>query len=83
MCLQGEKLYVGTGWGCLIVADAVTMRPISVFRPFSDEIQVNFFQKFLPTCFQAVFTHVGYSCHYPRGFELSFPSSSCQNFFSR
>ena len=32
MAIQNQKLYVGTSWGCLIVADAITMRPISVFR---------------------------------------------------
>ena len=32
MCIQAGKLYVGTSWGCLIVADANSMRPISVFR---------------------------------------------------
>ena len=39
LTILDKKLYVGTSWGCLIVADAHTMRPISVFRPFSEEIQ--------------------------------------------
>ncbi len=39
MTIQRGKLYAGTSWGCLIVADAVTMRPVSVFRPYSEEIQ--------------------------------------------
>lgn len=34
-----EKLYIGTSWGCLIVAEAASMRPITVFRPFCDEVQ--------------------------------------------
>ena len=42
MCIQEGKLYVGTSWGCLIVADAETMRPVSVFRPYTEEIQVRF-----------------------------------------
>ncbi len=40
MTVQRGKLYAGTSWGCLIVADALTMRPVSVFRPYSEEIQV-------------------------------------------
>ena len=39
MIIQDDKLYIGTSWGCLIVAEAVNMRPITVFRPFSEEIQ--------------------------------------------
>ncbi len=36
---QNGKLYAGTSWGCLVVADAATLRPIAIFRPFADEIQ--------------------------------------------
>ena len=39
MVVQEDKLYIGTSWGCLIVAEAIAMRPITVFRPFSEEIQ--------------------------------------------
>ncbi len=39
MCVQRGKLYAGTSWGCLVVADAASMRPLSVFRPYSQEIQ--------------------------------------------
>ena len=39
MALQADKLYVGTGWGCLIVADAASMRPVAVCRPYAEEIQ--------------------------------------------
>ena len=39
MAIHEDKLYIGTSWGCLIVAEAVAMRPITVFRPFSEEIQ--------------------------------------------
>jgi hypothetical protein len=35
MCVYDHKLYVGTSWGCLIIAEAYSMRPITVFRcPF-------------------------------------------------
>jgi serine/threonine protein kinase len=36
--LQGE-LFVGTTWGCLIVVEAETLRPITVFRPHEEEIK--------------------------------------------
>ena len=32
-------MYIGTSWGCLIVTEAATLRPITVFRPFSQELQ--------------------------------------------
>ena len=39
MTVYDHKLYVGTSWGCLIIAEAYTMRPITVFRPYSEEVQ--------------------------------------------
>ena len=39
MAIHQEKLYVGTSWGCLIITEAETLRPITVFRPYSDEVQ--------------------------------------------
>lgn len=39
MAILENKLYIGTSWGCLVVVDAVSMRPLSVFRPFSEGIQ--------------------------------------------
>lgn len=38
--MQGRELYIGTTWGCLIVAEASSLRPITVFRPYEDEIRV-------------------------------------------
>ena len=35
----GRELYVGTSWGCIVVADASSMRPITVFRPYQDEVR--------------------------------------------
>lgn len=32
-------MYIGTSWGCLIVAESVTLTPITVFRPFEEEVQ--------------------------------------------
>ena len=39
MALHQQKIYVGTSWGCLIITEAETLRPITVFRPFSNEVQ--------------------------------------------
>ena len=39
MAIHQEKLYVGTSWGCLIITEAESLRPITVFRPYSDEVQ--------------------------------------------
>uniref|UniRef100_A0A6A7FVB2 non-specific serine/threonine protein kinase n=2 Tax=Hirondellea gigas TaxID=1518452 RepID=A0A6A7FVB2_9CRUS len=35
----GREIYVGTSWGCIIVAEASSMRPITVFRPYEDEVR--------------------------------------------
>ena len=32
-------VYIGTCWGCLVVAEAVSLAPITIFRPFSAEIK--------------------------------------------
>jgi hypothetical protein len=39
MTVHNSKLNIGTSWGCLIITEADTLRPITVFRPFSDEVQ--------------------------------------------
>ncbi|KAK8788831.1 hypothetical protein V5799_021392 [Amblyomma americanum] len=31
-------LYVGTAWGCLVVAEATALRPLTVFRPFEEPV---------------------------------------------
>lgn len=30
---------MGTSWGCLIVAENTTLTPITVFRPYEEEVQ--------------------------------------------
>lgn len=39
MTIAGNELVIGTTWGCLIILEASTMRPITVFRPYEDEIR--------------------------------------------
>jgi hypothetical protein len=38
--LEGQyELYIGTTWGCIIIVEANTMRPITVFRPYEEEVK--------------------------------------------
>ncbi|KAJ8934094.1 hypothetical protein NQ318_004975 [Aromia moschata] len=34
-----EELYIGTTWGCVIIAERCTLRPITIFRPYEEEIR--------------------------------------------
>jgi hypothetical protein len=40
LTLQGQELYIGTTWGCLVVVEASSLRPITVFRPYEDEVRL-------------------------------------------
>ncbi|CAH0730719.1 unnamed protein product, partial [Brenthis ino] len=35
----GEEVYVGTAWGCVVVAHAASLRPLTVFRPYEEEVR--------------------------------------------
>ncbi|XP_054091980.1 leucine-rich repeat serine/threonine-protein kinase 1 isoform X2 [Zeugodacus cucurbitae] len=39
MASHRNELYIGTTWGCLIITELKTLRPISVFRPYENEIK--------------------------------------------
>lgn len=39
VCVADQNVYVGTSWGCLIVAENSTLTPVTVFRPFEEEVQ--------------------------------------------
>lgn len=39
LATHNTELYIGTTWGCLIVAELQTLRPISVFRPYENEVR--------------------------------------------
>jgi hypothetical protein len=34
-----DELYVGTTWGCIIVVEKNTMRPITIFRPYEEDVR--------------------------------------------
>ena len=42
-----DLVYVGTCWGCLVVAETNSLRPVTIFRPFSAEIES--LTSFVPT----------------------------------
>uniref|UniRef100_T1IVJ9 non-specific serine/threonine protein kinase n=1 Tax=Strigamia maritima TaxID=126957 RepID=T1IVJ9_STRMM len=39
MASLGDNLYVGTTWGCIVVAEGATLRPVTIFRPFEEEVK--------------------------------------------
>ncbi|CAK1555976.1 unnamed protein product [Leptosia nina] len=39
LCVCGTEAYVGTLWGCVVVADAATLRPLAVCRPHEGEVR--------------------------------------------
>ena len=34
LAVVGDLLYIGTCWGCLVVAETSGLRPVTVFRPY-------------------------------------------------
>ncbi|XP_052864950.1 leucine-rich repeat serine/threonine-protein kinase 1 [Anopheles cruzii] len=34
-----SELYIGTTWGCIIVAERISLRPITVFRPYEEDVR--------------------------------------------
>lgn len=38
ICAVGDELYLGTAWGCIVVVEQDTARPITVFRPYEQEV---------------------------------------------
>jgi len=33
-----QEIYIGTTWGCVVVAECASLRPITVFRPFESDV---------------------------------------------
>ncbi|KAF6207492.1 hypothetical protein GE061_015938, partial [Apolygus lucorum] len=38
LCVVKKELYIGTTWGCMVVAETWSLRPITVFRPYEGEL---------------------------------------------
>lgn len=34
-----DELYIGTTWGCVIVAEKNSLRPVTIFRPYEEEVR--------------------------------------------
>jgi hypothetical protein len=39
LAVLNDELYIGTTWGCIVVAEKTSMRPITVFRPFEEDVR--------------------------------------------
>ncbi|KAJ8942684.1 hypothetical protein NQ314_010008 [Rhamnusium bicolor] len=39
LVVLNEELYIGTTWGCVIIAERCTLRPITIFRPYEEEVR--------------------------------------------
>ena len=37
--MLNDELYVGTTWGCVIIAEKATLRPITIFRPYEEDVR--------------------------------------------
>jgi hypothetical protein len=42
LAVLGNDLYIGTTWGCLIIVEKSMLRPITVFRPFEEDVSWRF-----------------------------------------
>jgi len=40
LVVLNEELYIGTTWGCIIIAEKSTLRPITIFRPYEQEVKL-------------------------------------------
>lgn len=39
LAILNNELYIGTTWGCLIIVEKNHLRPITVFRPFEEDVR--------------------------------------------
>ncbi|KAL3278816.1 hypothetical protein HHI36_016337 [Cryptolaemus montrouzieri] len=39
MAILNNDIYIGTTWGCIIIAERSTLRPITIFRPYEEEVK--------------------------------------------
>lgn len=40
VCIASGFAYIGTAWGCIVVAEQSTLYPVMVFRPFEAAVTV-------------------------------------------
>lgn len=39
LAVLNEDLYIGTTWGCIIIAESATLRPVTIFRPYEEDVK--------------------------------------------
>lgn len=39
LVILNDELYIGTTWGCIIIAEKNTLRPVTIFRPYEEEVR--------------------------------------------
>ncbi|XP_055623482.1 leucine-rich repeat serine/threonine-protein kinase 1 isoform X2 [Toxorhynchites rutilus septentrionalis] len=39
MAAFNGELYIGTTWGCIIIVEKQTLRPVTIFRPFEEDVR--------------------------------------------
>lgn len=39
LAVLDEELYIGTTWGCIIIAERISLRPITIFRPYEEDVR--------------------------------------------
>lgn len=39
LAVLNDELYIGTTWGCIIIAERLSLRPITIFRPYEEEVK--------------------------------------------
>jgi hypothetical protein len=62
-----NPIVLGTCWGCLVVAETASLSPVTVFRPYSEEIQslVNFSPAPASQCIVSIGRHIFHCKTYP------------------
>ncbi|XP_019766471.2 leucine-rich repeat serine/threonine-protein kinase 1 isoform X4 [Dendroctonus ponderosae] len=40
LVVLNDEIYIGTTWGCVIIAEKSTLRPITIFRPYEEEVKL-------------------------------------------
>lgn len=39
LAVVDDELYIGTTWGCLIICEKTSLRPMTIFRPYDDDVR--------------------------------------------
>ncbi|XP_030762504.1 leucine-rich repeat serine/threonine-protein kinase 1 isoform X2 [Sitophilus oryzae] len=40
LVVLNDELYIGTTWGCIIIAERNSLRPATIFRPYEEEVKL-------------------------------------------